>query len=202
MKSISRQFAPFNSLNKTAGNYRFFGLILVLLIAVVPLMAQSGAPPIIDRELFFGDPEISGAQISPDGQYIAFIKPLKGTRNIWVKRTADSFATAKPITAETSRPIRQYFWSRDARYVLYAQDKGGDENFNVYAVNPAEGPAAGQEVPTARNLTDLKGVATQIYDVPRSDPDAIYVGLNDRDKSWHDLYKVKISSGERTLIRE
>ena len=158
MKAISRLFATLNSLNKTAGNYRVLGLTLVLLVAAVPLMAQSGAPPIIDRELFFGDPEISGAQISPDGQFIAFIKPLKGTRNIWVKRTADSFASAKPITAETSRPIRQYFWSHDAKYVLYAQDKGGDENFNVYAVNPAESPAAGQDVPAARNLTDLKGV--------------------------------------------
>ncbi|MDQ3011246.1 MAG: S9 family peptidase, partial [Acidobacteriota bacterium] len=35
-----------------------------------------------------------------------------------------------------------------------------------------------------------------------SDPDAIYVGLNDRDSSWHDLYKVKISTGQRTLIRQ
>jgi hypothetical protein len=38
--------------------------------------------------------------------------------------------------------------------------------------------------------------------VPKSDPDAIYVGINDRDKAWHDLYKVKISTGERTLISE
>ena len=36
--------------------------------------------------------------------------------------------------------------------------------------------------------------------MPRSDPDTIYVGLNDRDKAWHDLYKIKISTGERTLI--
>jgi len=28
------------------------------------------------------------------------------------------------------------------------------------------------------------------------------VGLNDRDKSWHDLYKVRISTGERTLLRK
>src|SRR6185295_16273195 len=68
--------------------------------------------------------------------------------------------------------------------------------------NPAESPAPGQDVPTARNLTDVKGIAVQIYDVPRSDPDTIYVGLNDRDKAWHDLYKVKISTGERTLIRQ
>ena len=37
--------------------------------------------------------------------------------------------------------------------------------------------------------------------MPKSDPDAIFVGLNDRDKAWHDLYKVKISSGERALPR-
>ena len=35
-------------------------------------------PPIIDREQFFGDPEIAGAQISPDGRFIAFLKPFKG----------------------------------------------------------------------------------------------------------------------------
>jgi hypothetical protein len=32
--------------------------------------------------------------------------------------------------------------------------------------------------------------------------DALYVGLNDRDQAWHDLYKVKISTGERTLVRK
>ena len=32
-------------------------------------------PPLIDRELFFGNPEIAGAAISPDGKYIAFLKP-------------------------------------------------------------------------------------------------------------------------------
>ena len=41
-----------------------------------------------------------------------------------------------------------------------------------------------------------------IYSVPKTDPDAIYIGLNDRDKAWHDLYKLKLSTGERTLIRQ
>ena len=173
---------------------------LLIVTAAAPLWAQ--APPLIDRELFFGDPEIAGAQISPDGAFIAFIKPFKGTRNIWVKKTADPFTSAKPITADTKRPIPAYFWSRDGKYILFVQDKAGDENYNVYAVNPAEAPAAGQDVPAARNLTDVKGVRAQIYSVPRSEPDAIYVGINDRDAAWHDLYKVKISTGERTLVRK
>lgn len=159
-------------------------------------------PPIIDRELFFGDPEISGAQISPDGKFIAFVKPFKGTRNIWVKRTEEPFDAAKPVTNDKSRPITVYFWSRDGKYILFVQDKAGDENYLVYAVNPAETPATGEDVPAARNLTDAKGVRAAIYAVPRSEPDAMYIGLNDRDPAWHDLYKVKLSTGERTLVRK
>ena len=174
--------------------------ILMILALAAPVCPQS--PPLIDRELFFGDPEIAGAQISPDGALIAFIKPFKGTRNVWVKKTTEPFTNAKPITADTKRPIPAYFWSRDGKYILFVQDKAGDENYNVYAVNPADTPASGQDVPTARNLTDVKGVRAAIFAVPRSEPDAIYVGLNDRDPAWHDLYKVKISTGERTLIRK
>lgn len=183
-----------------------FAILCVSLLAVATPRAAFGQagtqPPIIDRELFFGDPEISGAQISPDGKFIAFVKPFKGTRNVWVKRTEEPFDAAKPVTADKTRPIAQYFWSRDAKYILFVQDKAGDENYLVYAVNPAESPAAGADVPAARNLTDAKGVRAQIFAVPRSEPDALYIGLNDRDPAWHDLYKMKISTGERSLVRK
>src|ERR1043166_8624846 len=173
---------------------------LVLLTFAAPVWAQS--PPIIDREIFFGDPEIAGAQISPDGAFIAFVKPFKGTRNIWEKKTAEPFTSAKLITDDTKLPFSTYFSSRDSMYILLVKDKGVDENYNVYAVNPADAPAAGQDVPAARNLTDVKGIRAVIYAVPRSEPAAIYVGMNARDAAWHDLYKVKISTGERTLMRK
>ena len=66
--------------------------------------AAVAQPPVLDRELFFGNPEITGAQISPDGQYIAFIKPYKDTRNVWVKKTAEPFSAARLITADPKRP--------------------------------------------------------------------------------------------------
>ncbi|MGH8187135.1 MAG: alpha/beta fold hydrolase, partial [Steroidobacteraceae bacterium] len=163
--------------------------------------ATAALPPLIDRDLFFGDPEISGAQISPDGKFLAFLKPLNGTRNVWVKRTEEPFAKARPVTADSKRPVLGYFWSPDAKYILFVQDVAGDENFNVYAVSPSAAPAAASPVPAARNLTDAKDVRAEIYAVPKASPDVIYVGLNDRDKAWHDLYSVQISSGKRTLMR-
>lgn len=50
-------------------------------------------------------------------------------------------------------------------------------------------------------MTGLKGVRVLLYSVPKTQPDVAYIGLNDRDKAWHDLYKLKISTGEKTLVR-
>ncbi|CAN5756798.1 S9 family peptidase [soil metagenome] len=179
---------------------KLFLVILFITSFAVSIPAQM--PPLIDRELFFGNPEIAGAQISPDGKYISFIKPYNDTRNIWVKGVDEPFEKARVLTAETKRPVGGYFWSQDGKYILFVKDNGGDENFNVYAVNPMDKPADGAVVPTARNLTEGKKVRAFIQNVPESEPDAIYVGLNDRDDKWHDLYKVKISTGEKTLVRE
>ncbi|MFT6808503.1 MAG: dipeptidyl aminopeptidase/acylaminoacyl peptidase [Saprospiraceae bacterium] len=156
--------------------------------------------PIIDREVFFGNPTIMGAQISPDGKMISFIKPYNGMLNIWVKEAASSFDKAQPITEDQSRPITSYFWSRDSQYILYVQDKGGDENFHVYAVNPHD--IEDGSIPKARNISNYEGVRAIIYKRPKSNPDQLIVGLNDRDSAWHDLYAINISSGERTLLFE
>jgi dipeptidyl aminopeptidase/acylaminoacyl peptidase len=180
----------------------FYVLLLAMLAACQAPAPKVQQPPVIDRELLFDNPEIAGGQLSPDGKFISFVKPYKGTLNIWVKKLNEDFATAKPLTADTLRPVRTYFWSRDGKYILYIQDKGGDENFNIYAVDPQEKPQPGKDIPVNRDLTNLKGVRVFIYAVPFKDADAIYIGLNDRDKAWHDLYKMKLSTGERTLVRQ
>jgi dipeptidyl aminopeptidase/acylaminoacyl peptidase len=162
----------------------------------------SGLPPLIDRNLIFGDPEIAGEQLSPDGQYLAFLKPWRNTRNVYVKAVSEPFNAARLLTTESKRPVAGFFWTRDSKAILYVKDHDGDENFNIYAVDPAAKPADGADAPPSRDLTGLKGVRVAIYEVPKSDPDIVYIGLNDRDKAWHDLYKLKISTGEKTLLRK
>ncbi len=95
-----------------------------LAILVAPLTVRAEQPPIIDRNLFFGEVEISGEKISPDGQFISFLKPYRGTRNIWVKKTSEPFSAARPVSAEVKRPIGGNFWSHDSKFILYAQDAG------------------------------------------------------------------------------
>ena len=119
-----------------------------------------------------------------------------------MKGADEPFSAARPVSHEASRPIRSYFWSRDSKYILYSQDAGGDENFNIYAIDPVVPADPKTGVPPTRALTDLKGVRAEIFSVPRAKPDILYIGLNDRDPRWHDLYELHLSSGEKTLLRK
>ena len=178
---------------------KYFLLLLLPLAFVGPAPAQQA--PLIERELFFDNPEIAGGQISPDAQWMTFLKEHKGVMNIWIKKLDEPFEAARPITADTTRPIPGYFWTYDSKYVLYVQDKGGNEDYHVYALNPfaAAGPDG---VPPARNITPYDKTRALIFQVSEKDPNKLWVGLNDRDPAWHDLYEVDIATGERTLLRQ
>ena len=178
---------------------------LVLLVLSVNFMegqntAEQKTVPILDRELFFGNPEIAGGQLSPDGKWISFMKANNGILNIWIKKFDEPFEKARPLT-DSKRPMQGYFWTYDGKYILYVKDENGDENVNVFAVDPMA-KAVANSVPPSRNLTPLKEITAQIQAVSIKNPDLMMVSLNDRDKAWHDLYQLKISTGELTKIYE
>lgn len=153
---------------------------------------------IIDREIFFGNPEISGGKLSLDGNYVAFMKAYNGIMNIYIKAIHEPFESARPLTASPT-PIMGFFWTYDSKYILFVNDHNGDENFNIYSVDPHH---TGEGIPEAKNLTPFKEITAQIYMVSRENPDMLMVGINDRDKAWHDLYQLNISSASAVLVRQ
>ncbi len=148
------------------------------------------AVPLIPREVLFGNPSRRSPLISPDGTRLAYLAPSDGVLNVWVKTIGAG--DDKVVTADKLRGIRQYFWAENGEQIIYLQDSGGDENWHVYAV-----PARGGE---ARDLTPIEKVQAQIIAVERKFPDQILVGLNDRDPQLHDVYRVELKSGKRTLV--
>ncbi len=148
---------------------------------------------LIPRDALFGNPERAGVQISPDGKYLSWVAPVDGVLNVWVA-PADNLADARAITQDTARGIRQYFWSYQPDTLLYLRDSGGDENFHLYSVNLTSGES--------RDLTPFEKTTAQVVGVSHTHPDSILVGMNDRDAQWHDLYRVDLASGERTLVEQ
>ena len=187
-----------------------FARTFILLTAGLALLSGTGIraealpyldelPPLLDREIFFGDPEITASQVSPDGEYMTFQRPYKDVMNVWIKPIDAGFDEARPLTTG-ERPVPGHFWSMDSKYVLYVQDKGGNENFHIYAVDPQADAEEDTGVPPARDLTPMEDVRAQIYSLPRSTPGKAIVGINDRDPALHDVYRLDLATGETELL--
>ena len=147
----------------------------------------------IPRQVLFGNPEKSMARISPDGEYLSYLAPVEGVLNVWIA-TVDDPDSARPITNDEERGIRHYDWTYDGQHILYYQDAKGDEDWHVYATNIATGET--------RDLTPFEKVNSQILSVNEKTPDEILIGINNRNPQLHDVYRIALSTGERTLVEE
>jgi dipeptidyl aminopeptidase/acylaminoacyl peptidase len=161
------------------------------LALAAPAFAQVPKVPLIERTKLFGNPTKTGGRLSPDGKWLAWIAPRDGVLNIWVAPTADP-AAAKPLTAETKRPIRSYYWSPDSKMILFVNDKGGDENFLLYGVDIA--------TTTQKSLTPFDKTRVEVINISHVVKDRILIGINNRDARWHDVYNLDLASGKLSLV--
>jgi dipeptidyl aminopeptidase/acylaminoacyl peptidase len=170
----------------------------VALLSVLPVLAAGTAtwaepPPLIPREVLFGNPVKSSPRISPDGTRLAYLAPSdQDVLNVWV-RTIGRQDDAQ-VTNDTHRGIRIHFWAEDGRHLLYLQDVDGDENWHVYSVN--------LETRSVRDLTPFQGVRANNIITERKKPNEILVGLNLRDRRLFDMHRIDLTTGAVVLDTE
>jgi len=172
---------------------------LALVLVGLGLVAHYGTafcsselPPLIPREVLFGNPEKAAARVSPDGSMLGYLAPENGVLNVWVRTLGK--ADDHVITADEKRGIRIFFWQPDGEHVIYLQDQGGDENWRVYQTSI--------KTKETRDLTPYDDVQARIIDVDPNFPDFILVALNQRDPRVHDVYRVDLKTGDIELDTE
>ena len=148
--------------------------------------------PLIPREVLFGNPTRTSPAISPDGTRLAWIAPHEGVLNVWIRTIgADD---ERVVTNDEDRGIRSFTWAFDQRHLLYIQDRGGDENWRLYATDLIDGGT--------RDLTPFDGVQAEIVRLHESFPDDVLVALNRDDAELHDVYRLGLASGELDKVVE
>ena len=148
-------------------------------------------PELIPRKVLFGNPERTSVKLSHDGAHISYLAPVDGVLNVWVG-PVDVIEEARPVTGDTGRGIRVHFWTYNPRYIMYLQDRDGDENWHVCAVNVETGES--------RDLTPYDGVQAIAKEGSPKFPDEVLIAINRRDPELHDLYRVNILTGASKLI--
>jgi acetyl esterase/lipase len=154
-------------------------------------ITTAALPPLIPRAKLFGNPTRAQGQIAPNGRFLSWLAPHHGVLNVWVAPIAAP-AEARVITADKKRGIRFYAWAYTSQHIIYMQDEGGTEDWHIYAVPIEGGPV--------RDLTPFPGVNARIEQLSLDHPAALAVAINDRDKAWHDLYRIDINTAERQLL--
>ena len=153
---------------------------------------RTDAPPLIPRQVFLGNPDKASPQISPDGAWLGWLAPVDGVLNVWAA-PAERPAEARPVTRDTGRGVRMYSWTYSRARIVYLQDSDGDENWHVYTVDLDSGEI--------RDLTPIEGVRAEVQQVSPQHPQHLLVGLNDRDPRFHDIHRIDLATGERTLVQ-
>ncbi len=142
-------------------------------------------------EDFFRNPDKVAFQLSPNGEYLAYMGPYERRQNIFVQKMGEDEAVR--LTHETERDIGGYFWASDKRLV-YVKDSGGDENFQLFAVDrDGSGP---------KDLTPFEGVKIQLIDDLEDNEDELIIGMNKNNPMLFEPYRINIHTGEYTKLAE
>ena len=143
-------------------------------------------PPLIPRDILFGNPERTNPKLSPDGKYLAYIAPdEKNVLQVWVRTLGEK--DDRQVTVDKKRGIRIYFWTYNQEQLIYLQDADGDENFHLYQVNIQSN--------IVRDLTPFQGVKAQVVDLNHNCPDQILVGMNLKNPQSFDVYLINLNNG-------
>jgi dipeptidyl aminopeptidase/acylaminoacyl peptidase len=165
---------------------------LALWLGQIP-QAWAELPPLIARDVLFGNPEKIAPQLSPDGSRLAWIAPDKrNVLQVWIKTVGKD--DDKVVTADKKRGIRRYFWAQNSSTLIYLQDADGDENWHAYGVDLDSG--------NVRDYTPFQGVRADVIATNPKFPDEILVRMNLRDRRLFDVHRLNLRTGALVLDTE
>jgi dipeptidyl aminopeptidase/acylaminoacyl peptidase len=162
--------------------------VLLLFISIF-----STGKDLIPRAVLFEAPEkLDPIEFSPDGKYISYIAPVDQVMNVWVRTVGMN--DDRPITNDIKRSVRMYTWARNSKYILFVQDKNGDQNWHLFAVDLEKGKTT--------DLTPFSGVSVWFFADSAEMPNEILIAMNKENKVVQDVYKLNIVNGNIELVQK
>ncbi len=168
-------------------------LTVLLIFSATAMLVFSCAKPqpkIIPRKVLFGHPAKTNPHISPDGSQIAYLAPVKGALNIWVKTLLEDDDHA--VTQDTLRGIHRYIWAQDSKHILFLRSGNANEKRQLYGVNT--------ENLEVTEYTPFPNVQVRILATSKFFPDEILIEMNKENPGLHDVYMLNLTSGDYHMV--
>src|ERR1051325_1280478 len=132
------------------------------------------ARPVPIDDLYFTRTITNGAW-SPDGKEVVFTTNLTGRLNLWKVAAAGGWPVQLAVSDD--RQMRG-MWTPDGKWILWQQDRGGNEQWDVYAI-----PAAGG---APVNITATPDIS-ESYALPSPDSTRLAIAYKPKSASVTDI---------------
>lgn len=166
-------------------------------------------PAEIPAALFAQLPQVSGPKLSPDGNYIAYFRPIEGRRFLIIQKL---FASEPPTVVPTSGPLdfRWVEWANNERLVfsleyadkrfhtettetrLLATHRGGGDL--VTLIKPAAERSIGSRI-ASRELPPPQ-IQDKVIDWLVDEPNHILVAVDENQDARYEVRRVDIRTGD------
>jgi len=172
--------------------------IVTLLLLVLQACHKDGVRQIPVRD-FFRTPDKVSFKISPDGNYISYLKVYQKKKNLFIHDLTTDKDTM--VTAFTDYQVQDYSWTY-GNHIIFTQNVDKNETmpkspdgkpllvqFRMYAL----------DVPSMKVRTLLiqdNAVVRTVQTKNRKFPEMITITSNKRDSLTFDIYRLNIRTGE------
>lgn len=162
----------------------------VLFFCVVMLGCRQHQVDPIPINHFFSTPEKSNFKISPDGRYIAYIGIDNHCKNIYLidLQHQDS---SKQLTYQNDINVKSFVWNSSSK-ISFLTEQSSQDSLRLYAV----------DIKTDKIWPLIKPVRARFRWVHAtvSADGSFIAGINDRDSSLFDLYRIYLDGRPRELV--
>jgi len=143
----------------------------------------------IPIENFFNVPIKTSYLVSPDGNYISYLKPDNNRIHIYVE-TLDGKTTTQ-LTCDSNRSISNYFWASNDE-ILYLKGNSEDKQPGLFAVK-IDGN-------NKREFLSFPNTKIRLISSGPVRDGQVLVSMNKRDSTVFDAYRLNIQTGKLSLL--
>ncbi|MFH2031483.1 MAG: S9 family peptidase [Bacteroidota bacterium] len=170
---------------------RKYLLLLSITLLISACKTEEPEAELIPLKDFFRNPEKTHFQLSPNGEYIAYLKTWKNRLNLFTEEIETKKITQ--VTQCEGRDIPKYYWVSNNKLV-YVKDVEGNDYYSLFAVD-VKGENHIQ-------LTTSKNSSVSVIDPLETNADEAIIRTNIRNEKAYDVYRINVNTGKMKIIAE
>ncbi|MCX6641269.1 MAG: S9 family peptidase [bacterium] len=145
---------------------------------------------LILREALFAPPTRLSPKLSPDGKKVAYLAPLEGVMNVWVKTIGQT--KEDWVTQDRMRGIHDFFWVGDGSQIVYVQDAKANNNWRLWGVRLNDRYKT--------QYTPYDSIQAQVITQDNNYPDELLITMNQENRQRSEAYYLNLPDNTTKLI--